>query len=116
MAITRNKLQMKQLNGQISIDDLAIMIKNGFDEMGDKFTHVNNRLGKLEGKVDTLDGRVNKLDVKVDILDGKVNKLDVKVDKNSMGIKFIYRNLSRRMDALAKDVGANNRKMAKRVS
>lgn len=40
---------------ETTIDDLAIMIKKGFDHVNERFDKINERFDKIEGKVDNLD-------------------------------------------------------------
>jgi chromosome segregation ATPase len=55
---------MKDSN--ITLDDLGIMIKSGFDEVHDKmdkgFSRLEGRMDNLEGRMDNLEGRMDKVE------------------------------------------------------
>lgn len=61
-----------------SIEDLAVMIKNGFDAVDEKmdgqFKEVNGRLEKIENRLDNVAYRfeINELDKRVKVLESKV--------------------------------------------
>lgn len=54
---------------ETTIDDLALMIKKGFDCVDDRFKKVDERFNKMDERFDKMDERFNKMESKVDNLD-----------------------------------------------
>ncbi|MFH1522398.1 MAG: hypothetical protein ABIE43_01105 [Patescibacteria group bacterium] len=43
---------------EITLNDLALMVKDGFDEFGE---NVNNRFDKMENQIDNMDNQIKGL-------------------------------------------------------
>ncbi|MGC9049182.1 MAG: hypothetical protein ACP5IX_03115 [Patescibacteria group bacterium] len=56
---------MPKNNQEMTIEDLAIITKKGFDEVDKRFEGVNNRFDKLEDRFDKLEATINRLPDKV---------------------------------------------------
>lgn len=80
-------MENTQNNKEITLDDLAVMVKKGFDE--------------TNGRIDTLDGRIDNLEKKVDEgffnVNGRIDRLDKKVDDG-------FLNVNVRLDRIEKDI------------
>jgi hypothetical protein len=57
-----NKLKSKK----ITLDDLAGMVKQGFDNVDERFDKIDGRLDKIDGRLDKVEGRLDKVDGKLD--------------------------------------------------
>ncbi len=64
----------------ITLEDLARMVKHGFDDVDKRFNAVDQRFDTLEKKVDHLEARFDKLEIKVAKLDVRFYMLEKKVD------------------------------------
>ena len=53
-------------NKTATLDDLALMIGKGFNEVHEKFDKVDERFDGLEGRMDKLEGGMDNLEKKVD--------------------------------------------------
>lgn len=53
---------MPKKTKKITLEDLAIMTKRGFDGMGERFDRLEGRMDKLEGRMDNLENRVGSLE------------------------------------------------------
>jgi hypothetical protein len=76
---------------KITIDDLATMIKNGFDDMDEKFKAVDEKFramdDKLSKKIDDVD---NKLSKKIDnVAHGLGTLVDVLEDNRAINTKDV---------------------------
>jgi hypothetical protein len=61
------------MSEKITLEKLAIMIKNGFDETGEKITGVETRLTGVEGRLTGVEGRLTGVETR---LTGVEKKLD----------------------------------------
>jgi predicted nuclease with TOPRIM domain len=75
--MNKNKSNKKEL----TLEDLALMVKGGFDDMGVKFDKLEGRVDNLEGRFDNLEGRFDNLEGRFDNLEGRFDELDMKVFK-----------------------------------
>lgn len=60
----------------VTLDDLAVMIKNGFDN-----TATKQAVEALGGSLNTLDKKVDKLEKKVDKIDERLQTVETKLDR-----------------------------------
>ncbi len=76
--------EKQQTKKEITMDDLALMVAKGFNDVDEKmasgFKSVNERLDKVEIKLDTIEANLNKKVDKVDhnTLTYRVEKLEKK--------------------------------------
>lgn len=63
----------------ITLDDLAAMVANGFSDIVDRMA-TKEDIARLDTRVTALDTKITTLDAKVTALDTKVTALDAKVD------------------------------------
>ena len=47
---------------QVTIEDLAGMVKRGFDEVNTRFDGVDKRLDKIEGRLDNVEDRLDRIE------------------------------------------------------
>ena len=57
----------------MTIDDLALMVAGGFNDVGERLGKVEGRLGKMEGRLGKVEENVGKLDHQVQALNSNVN-------------------------------------------
>ena len=55
-----------------TIDDLARMVKGGFDEMTGKFGEVNGHLKAVDSKLDHLDARMGRMEADLGQIKGEI--------------------------------------------
>jgi septal ring factor EnvC (AmiA/AmiB activator) len=72
---------------QITIDQLAGMMANGFAEMRDQFATLENHIGDLDTHVGNLDARVVSVEKGLKGLSDKVDQLDMKVEAHRQETK-----------------------------
>lgn len=60
----------------VTLDDLVVMIKNGFDQ-----TATKKDAEALGGSLNALDKKVDKLDKKVDKIDERLQTVETKLDR-----------------------------------
>lgn len=91
----------------VSIDDLAVMIKQGFDGVDKKFEGVNGKFEGVDKKFDGVDKKFDEMDKK---FTGKFDEL--KRDMEEIKLKFAYtawaidvEALKQRVNVLEKKIG-----------
>jgi len=67
--MTNNKKQM-------TLDDLAVLVADGFNDVGGRLDKLDGRMDKMDSRMDKLDSRMDKLDSRMDNLDGRMDNLD----------------------------------------
>ncbi len=64
----------------ITLEDLATMVKTGFDDVHEKmdkgFGDLSNRMDGLEGRMDGLEGRMDGLEGRMDKLENRMDGLE----------------------------------------
>jgi len=93
--MTNNKKQM-------TLDDLAVLVADGFNDVGGRLDKLDGRMDKMDSSMDKLDSRMDKLDSRMDKLDSRMDKLDSRMDKLDSRMD----NLDGRMDNLDNDMKA----------
>jgi len=81
---------MKKANKKITMNDLAAMIKNGFDETGEQ---MNAGFGKVDERLNTLEQ----------------GHEDIKLRLDNVAYRFELVELQKRVDALEKKVGVRHK-------
>lgn len=71
----------------VTLDDLAIMVAEGFNGVQKQFDGVNGRLDKVEGKLDKVEGRMDKLEQGMEALRSSVNNYLELSDKRYLELK-----------------------------
>ncbi|MEK7083494.1 MAG: hypothetical protein AAB972_04930 [Patescibacteria group bacterium] len=54
------------LKKHTTIEDLAIIVKHGFDEVHERLDSMDGRLDSMDGRLDSMDGRIDKLEQKME--------------------------------------------------
>ncbi|MDP3899489.1 MAG: hypothetical protein Q8Q23_00205 [bacterium] len=62
-------------------DELGVMIKGGFDDMGARISGVENRMDRLEQMVQNISNELQNVSKRLDQLEWRVEQLAQKVDK-----------------------------------
>ena len=57
----------------MTLDDLAIMVANGFSDLGGRMDKIDGRMDKLETRMEGVEGRIDKLESSVSGLRSSVN-------------------------------------------
>jgi len=82
------KEQNNQPQKEITLDDLALMVDKGFNDVNEKMTdgfkNVNERLGKVEVRLDTLENDVETIKTTTGNIEANLNKKIDKVDYNAL--------------------------------
>jgi predicted nucleic acid-binding Zn-ribbon protein len=79
----------------ITIEDLAVMVKKGFDEMDRRFSKVDQKFIDIDERFDKIENRLDHLEVRFDVLEEKFDNLsDVVVKNHSVRIKRTERHLA----------------------
>ena len=73
----------------VTIEDLAIMVQNGFKEQGDKIYKLDSRFDILENRFDILENRFDTLEGKVNGLDKSMFDIQLKLDSLDERMKNI---------------------------
>lgn len=84
-----------------SIEDLAVMIKDGFDDIGKQLRVHDGRLDKIDGRLDKMDERFDGIDVRLDKMDERLDKMDGRLDRIELLAFGDYR---RRIERLEDEV------------
>jgi hypothetical protein len=50
---------------QINLDDLALMMKQGFDKVDERFEQIDGRFKKIDGRFEQIDGRFEKIEIRL---------------------------------------------------
>lgn len=91
---------------RITINDLAIMMKRGFDEMGKRFSGLEQKFGGLEQKFSGLEQKFEGLEQRFDALEygNKTFKEEIlgRMDKHEQKIEKLTHEVLQNGDALAK--------------
>ena|SRR3990167_5275486 len=93
----------------ITLDDLAIMIKQGFDEQGTRINGLEIRLENFEKETKK---QFQKIDQRFEQVDQKFGQIDRKFDQVDQKIDY----LSRRLDSVVDDVADIKRTTKKLVT
>lgn len=65
---------------EVTNEELARKIAQGFEGVDNRFEEVNRKIDKLDGRVDKLDGRVGKLEDDMTYVRGTVQLIERKFD------------------------------------
>ena len=106
-------------NNSVTLDDLAMMVKEGFNEVGERFDKLEKRMDGFEKRMDGFEGRMDKLEkqqyeMQTDIRslnDGQV-RLEKKVDDLIEVVHGVFRvemiDLKKRVVEIEKRLGIEN--------
>lgn len=88
-------MKKNETKKEITLDDLASMVQNGFTELRSEF---KSGLKLMNEKIDSMDKRIDSLDEKIELLDEKVEKIsldvsDIKANINKKVDKFEHKSL-----------------------
>jgi tetrahydromethanopterin S-methyltransferase subunit G len=104
---------------EMTIGDLAVMIKKGFDEVHEKFDGVDGKFRGVDGKFVEMDGKFEKIDKRFDEIHEKMDlelgaiRSDIRDIKGTLGplvrstasLETDYSNLRMRVSYLEQKVG-----------
>ena len=76
---------------EITIEDLAGMMKRGFDEMGGEFSKINNRFQQVDKRFEQVDKRLGNLER---------GQEGIKLQLGEAAWRFEVKNLEKRVDIL----------------
>ena len=89
-------------NKKITIADLALMIKNGFDGVDKRFDEVDKRFDKVEGDlnflIDSSKRQFDDLCERLNLVEKQLKITDRKIDSVNAEIKFIRKVLETKLD------------------
>ncbi len=118
--MTNNQKQTISPTPKVTLDDLALMVKNGFDHMDKKFDKVDVRFDKVDERLDKVEDRLDKVEQSVYVLDSHMKTLEVRVGKleyvlyeemrpTMETIQLLWRGHERRIGALERKTGLARR-------
>ena len=73
----------------VTTDQLAGMVKHGFDDVGKRLDKVDSRLDKVDSRLDKVDGRLDKVDGRLDHVDARLGRIEA--DIHEMRDNIVYR-------------------------
>jgi len=63
---------------KVTIDELAVMVKRGFDEMDRRFNEMHD---EMNGRFKEVDGKFVKIDGRFAMIDGHFKRIDSRLDR-----------------------------------
>ncbi len=72
----------KKLVKDVTINDLAVMVKNGFDSVDKRFEQIDGKLGQVDGRLTNLEVKVNEINTRL---------IDVEKDVSTIKRYLVYR-------------------------
>lgn len=91
-------MEHEKTKKEITIDDLAVMVQNGFLSVEEKIGNLDGKVGRLESKVDNLESSVRKLETEVTTIKDDIK--DIKTDMNKKVDVFTHKSLEYRVEKL----------------
>jgi archaellum component FlaC len=79
---------MEKQNGKITLDDLAVMIQKGFDNVDDRLKTVNGRFDSIETQLGSLE----------------MSQEDIKLRLTEVAHRFELRELTKRVEKIEKQL------------
>ncbi|TAK89605.1 hypothetical protein EPO04_00655 [Patescibacteria group bacterium] len=61
------------------IDELALQMGKGFNEVTERFARMDDRFDRIEIRLDRVEGRLDSLEYKFDLMDQRVTKTEAAV-------------------------------------
>ena len=58
-----------------TIEDLAVMVKHGFDAVDKRFDQVEGRLDKMDDRFDQIDGRLDHIDARLGRVEADMHEM-----------------------------------------
>jgi len=89
---------------EITIDDLALMVAKGFDDISGKITHMDTKIDTMDQRIDTLDQRIDTMDQRIDERLGRIEATleNLKANLNKKVDKVDHNTLTYRVEKLEK--------------
>ena len=69
---------MENNNKEITIDDLAGMMKRGFDHIDERFDQVDKRFEQVDKRFDNIENKVNQIDKRLFSIEEDVAEIKIK--------------------------------------
>ncbi|MDD3487335.1 MAG: hypothetical protein PHF35_03095 [Candidatus Moranbacteria bacterium] len=101
-------MKKKNTKKEITMNDLALMVGKGFNEMGERFDRVENRLNALEKGQENLEKDV--ADLKIGQANLEKGQAEIKFELTSRVHIFDYKELEFRVERLEEKTGLSRRK------
>lgn len=102
----------KEIRKDITIQDLALMVANGFSGMDKKFIEgfdeVNTRLNRVDESINKLANTTFNIDSKLRDVDVRLKRVEEALDPLPLGYKIIQReikNINQRIELLEEKTG-----------
>ncbi len=89
----KRSVKKLKISKNVTLDDLARMMADGFTEVGQSFSGVHDRIDELDLRIENLDER----------LSGQINILDQKitaVNANVLSLSYDYKKIVSRLENL----------------
>ena len=71
----------------VTLDDLAVMVGDGFNDLGQRMDKFEGRMDKLDARMDNLGGRMDTLEKRMTALNSSVNNYLDLSDKRYLELK-----------------------------
>jgi len=101
--ITKNSVSLEK-HVDKKIENLAIMVGKGFNEMGNRIGNVENRIGNVETRLGTVEKRLDTLDENI-----KATRRDVLDIGDRFVPRYEFDNLLIRFNRLEAKIKSNNK-------
>lgn len=73
---------------EITIDDLALMVAKGFDDMNGRIDQMDGKIDQMDGKMDSgfksVNERLDRVEVKLENIEADLHKKVDKIDHNTL--------------------------------
>jgi predicted RNase H-like nuclease (RuvC/YqgF family) len=86
---------------KVTIEDLAIMVNKGFEEVGSKFKGVYSQFETMDSKLESMDSKLESMDSKLESMDSKLESMSAQLEETAS--KDDIRYLDSKIDSLKQD-------------
>lgn len=97
---------------KMELEDLALMVKHGFDGVDKRFDGVEGRLDKVENRLDRVENRLDDVDKRLDHVDARLGNIerDVSYLRQHFVFREEFEDLMARVKYLERKQGVNSGK------
>ncbi len=90
---------------EMTIDDLARIVQNGFLQIENRFVGIDTRLDSIDTRLDSMDARLDSMDVRLDSMDHRLHTVEettteIRANLNKKVDKIEYDTLEYRVERL----------------
>lgn len=96
LSVKMNHINCKYMSKEITNDELAMIVKEGFESL-------ENRMDKFEGRMDKVEVKLDKVEERLSGLENKVDAMDLRL--SHMAPAFEIEELKNRMVLVERKIG-----------